>query len=63
MIDKTGGKRKSILLAMSIVGFSVGLIFVTQGGINWLVIVDSFVNTGTWGIMRSEEHTSELQSH
>jgi neurotransmitter:Na+ symporter, NSS family len=51
MIDKTGGKRKIILLAMSVVGFSVGLVFATQGGINWLGIVDSFVNTGTWGIM------------
>jgi NSS family neurotransmitter:Na+ symporter len=51
MIDKTGWNRRKILLAMSVVGFSVGLIFVTQGGINWLGIVDKFVNTGTWGIM------------
>ena len=51
LIDKTGWNRKRVLFVMSIVGFAVGLIFVTQGGINWLGIVDKFVNTGTWGII------------
>lgn len=51
MIDKTGRKRTTILTAMSLVGFSVGLIFTTRGGLNWLDTVDGFVNEGTWGIM------------
>jgi NSS family neurotransmitter:Na+ symporter len=51
MIDKTGWKRKSVLLGLSIVGFSVGLLFATRGGLNWLGAIDGFVNEGTWGIM------------
>jgi len=51
MIDKTGWKRRSILLVMSVVGFSVGLLFTTRGGLNWLDLANTFVNEGTWGIM------------
>ena|GEM_PF-753651 len=51
MIDKTGWKRISVLSAMSIVGFTVGLLFTTRGGINWIGTIDGFVNEGTWGIM------------
>jgi NSS family neurotransmitter:Na+ symporter len=51
MMDKTGWKRTGILAAMSVVGFTVGLLFTTRGGINWLGTIDSFVNEGTWGIM------------
>jgi NSS family neurotransmitter:Na+ symporter len=35
---------------MSIVGFAVGIIFTTEGGLNWLGTVDGYVN-GTWGIV------------
>jgi NSS family neurotransmitter:Na+ symporter len=51
MMDKTGRKRTSILLLLSGVGFTVGLLFTTRGGLNWLDTIDSFVNEGTWGIM------------
>ncbi len=51
MIDKTGWKRIGVLSVMSLVGFSVGLLFTTRGGLNWLGTVDSIVNEGTWGIM------------
>jgi len=51
MMDKTGRKRTSILLLLSAVGFSVGILFTTRGGLNWLDTIDSFVNEGTWGIM------------
>jgi NSS family neurotransmitter:Na+ symporter len=49
VIDKTGFKRKIVLPVMSIIGFSFGLIFVTQDGLRWLgVIADNIY--GTWGI-------------
>ncbi|MBN1764206.1 MAG: sodium-dependent transporter, partial [Sedimentisphaerales bacterium] len=35
MMDKTGWKRKIILAFMTVVGFSVGLLFTTRGGISW----------------------------
>jgi NSS family neurotransmitter:Na+ symporter len=35
---------------MSVVGFALGIIFTTEGGLSWLGTVDSFVN-GTWGIV------------
>ncbi len=51
MIDKTGRKRTSILLLLSLAGFGVGLLFATRGGLSWLATIDGFVNEGTWGIM------------
>ncbi|MBN1845448.1 MAG: sodium-dependent transporter [Sedimentisphaerales bacterium] len=51
MMDKTGRKRTSILLLLSLAGFGVGLLFTTRGGLTWLDTVDGFVNEGTWGIM------------
>ncbi|MCK5270020.1 MAG: sodium-dependent transporter [Sedimentisphaerales bacterium] len=51
MIDKTGWKRTGVLTAMSLIGFSVGLLFTTRGGLSWLGTVDGIVNEGTWGIM------------
>ena len=51
MIDKTGRKRTTILLLLSAVGFTIGLLFTTRGGLNWLATIDGFVNEGTWGIM------------
>jgi NSS family neurotransmitter:Na+ symporter len=34
---------------MTVVGFLFGMIYITQGGFNWLGTIDGFVN-GTWGI-------------
>ena len=48
--DKSGWARQLVLPAMSIVGFGLGIFFTTEGGLNWLGTVDSFVN-GTWGIV------------
>jgi len=49
IVDKTGWPRVVVLPVMSIIGFALGLVFVTQGGLNWLFIIDGFVNS-TWGI-------------
>jgi len=49
IVDKTGWKRSIVLPIMSIIGLAFGLIYVTQGGLNWLGIIDGFVN-GTRGI-------------
>jgi NSS family neurotransmitter:Na+ symporter len=49
IIDKTGWKRSVVLPVMSLVGLGFGLVYVTQGGLNWLGAIDGFVN-GTWGI-------------
>ena len=49
IIDKTGWRRNIVLPVMSLVGLGFGLIYVTQGGLNWLGTIDGFVN-GTWGI-------------
>jgi neurotransmitter:Na+ symporter, NSS family len=50
IIDKTGWKRAIVLPVMSLIGLGFGLIYITQGGLNWLGIIDGFVN-GTRGIM------------
>ena len=49
IVDKTGWRRSIVLVVLSVVGFGLGLIFVTRGGFNWLDTIDGFVN-GTWGI-------------
>ena len=49
IVDKTGWNRTRTLIVMSLVGLLIGLIFCTQGGLNWLGSFDGFVN-GTWGI-------------
>ncbi len=51
LIDKTGWKRISVLTGLTVVGFSVGLLFATRAGLTWLDTVDGIVNEGTWGIM------------
>ncbi len=50
LVDKTSWKRGAVLLAMSVVGFGIGLIFTTQGGLSWLGFVNDAVN-GIYGIM------------
>ncbi len=49
IVDKTGWRRSIVLPVMSVVGFMFGLIFIMEGGFNWLGTIDGFVN-GTWGI-------------
>ncbi|MBN1786893.1 MAG: sodium-dependent transporter [Sedimentisphaerales bacterium] len=49
IVDKTGFKRDIVLILMSLVGIGFGVIYVTSGGLNWLGVIDGFIN-GTWGI-------------
>jgi len=49
LVDKTGWRRCVVLPMMSFVGLCFGLVYVTQGGLNWLGTIDGFIN-GTWGI-------------
>ncbi|MCP4261407.1 MAG: sodium-dependent transporter [Planctomycetes bacterium] len=49
IVDKTGWRRSIVLPVMSVVGFLFGMVYITQGGFNWLGTIDGFVN-GTWGI-------------
>ncbi len=50
IVDKTGWSRTIVLPVISLIGLGFGLIYITEGGLNWLGIVDGFVN-GTRGIM------------
>ncbi len=49
IVDKTGWRRAIVLPVMSVVGFGIGLVYITQGGLDWLGTIDKFVN-GAWGI-------------
>ena len=49
VVDKTGWKRSIVLPVMSVVGLAVGLVYITNGGLNWLEVVGNFID-GTWGI-------------
>ncbi|NQT91874.1 MAG: sodium-dependent transporter, partial [Lentisphaerae bacterium] len=49
IVDKTGWRRNVVLPVLSLVGFGIGLVYVTRGGLNWVGIIDGFIN-GTWGI-------------
>jgi len=49
IVDKTGWRRSVVLPILTLVGFLCGLVYVTEGGFNWLGTIDGFVN-GTWGI-------------
>lgn len=49
IVDKTGWHRGKTLIALSIVGLLIGLVFCSQGGLSWLGTFDGFIN-GTWGI-------------
>jgi NSS family neurotransmitter:Na+ symporter len=49
VVDKTGWQRSIVLPAMSVIGLGVGLVYVTQGGLNWLGVIGDFID-GTWGI-------------
>ncbi|UCC98627.1 MAG: sodium-dependent transporter [Phycisphaerales bacterium] len=47
--DKTGWRRCVVLPVISIVGLAIGMVYITQGGLNWLGVVGDFID-GTWGI-------------
>ncbi len=49
IVDKTAWRRSIVLPVMSLVGLGFGLVFTTQGGLNWLGTVADAIY-GTWGI-------------
>lgn len=50
IVDKTGWRRSIVLPSMSLIGLALGLIYITEGGLNWLETIDGFVN-GSMGIV------------
>lgn len=50
IIDKTGWSRVKVLAVMSVMGCVIGLLYVTEGGLNWFDMIDSFINDGEFGI-------------
>jgi len=49
IVDKTGWRRSVVLPVMSLVGLFIGIVYITEGGFNWLGVVNDFID-GTWGI-------------
>ncbi|MHC4645244.1 MAG: sodium-dependent transporter [Planctomycetota bacterium] len=49
VVDKTGWRRSIVLPVVSVVGLVLGMVFITQGGLNWLGVIGDFID-GTWGI-------------
>jgi len=49
VVDKTGWKRSIVLPVMSLIGLGIGLVYATEGGLNWLGVISDFID-GTWGI-------------
>lgn len=49
IVDKTGWSRSIVLPVISVIGFSLGMVFITEGGFGWLGTIDGFVN-GTLGV-------------
>jgi NSS family neurotransmitter:Na+ symporter len=49
VVDKTGWRRSIVLPVMSVVGLGAGIVYITQGGLNWLGVIGDFLD-GTWGI-------------
>jgi len=50
VVDKTGWSRGRTLIGMSVVGFGLGLVYCTRGGLVWLGGMDEFINSGWGGI-------------
>ncbi|MFP3937936.1 MAG: sodium-dependent transporter [Phycisphaerae bacterium] len=48
LVDKTGWNRGKVLIGMTLVGFAIGLVYCTRGGLAWLGGMDDFINS-TWG--------------
>ena len=49
VVDKTGWRRSIVLPIMSLIGLGIGIVYITQGGLNWLGVIGDFID-GTWGI-------------
>ncbi|MHC4618828.1 MAG: sodium-dependent transporter [Planctomycetota bacterium] len=49
VVDKTGWRRSIVLPGITVAGIAVGVVYVTQGGLNWLGVIGDFID-GTWGI-------------
>lgn len=49
IVDKTGWKRRTVLPVISLFGLLVGVVYITEGGLNWLGVIGDFID-GTWGI-------------
>ncbi len=48
VVDKTRWNRGWTLIGISLVGFAMGLVYCTRGGMNWLGAMDSFISE-PWG--------------
>ncbi len=49
IVDKTGLKRSTVLPIITGLGILSSLVYITQGGLNWVGVIDGIVN-GTFGI-------------
>jgi len=49
VVDKTGWRRRYVLPVISVVGAAIAMIYITEGGLNWLGVIGDFID-GTWGI-------------
>jgi NSS family neurotransmitter:Na+ symporter len=49
VVDKTGWRRDVVLPVMSLIGLAIGIVYVTQGGLFWIGVINNFID-GTWGI-------------
>ncbi|MHC4666576.1 MAG: sodium-dependent transporter [Planctomycetota bacterium] len=43
VVDKTGWRRSVVLPLMSVIGLAAGLVYITNGGLNWLEAVGDFI--------------------
>jgi len=48
VVDKTGWSRGKVLIGITVVGFALGLVYCTRGGLEWIFKIDDFINS-TWG--------------
>ena len=49
LVDKTGWRRSIVLPVVSVVGGVISILYITEGGLNWLGVIGDFID-GTWGI-------------
>ncbi len=47
LVDKTRWNRNLTLIGLTVVGFGLGLVYCTQGGVSWIGSIDGFINK--WG--------------
>ena len=51
IVDKTGWRRGTTLIGMTVAGFGLGLVYCTRGGLAWLGGIDEFINNPWGGIV------------